>query len=97
MSSYSLVTAALAALSAAYSLVYGIRYAHRLYSLANVWSLWLALGTSEAFLSLRTHAAAGAAARPPPKQRTSPDELGSGTGGRKVARTVGDAGAGSRG
>ncbi|GAA5975792.1 hypothetical protein JCM21900_006153, partial [Sporobolomyces salmonicolor] len=92
---YSLVTAALAALSAAYALVYGIRYAHSLYSLANLWSLWLALGTSEAFLSWRPRAAAGAPARPPPKQRTSPDELGSGTGGRKVARTVQDAGAGA--
>ncbi|BGP39096.1 GPI inositol deacylase [Rhodotorula kratochvilovae] len=45
-----LVTVAVFVVPATYALLYGIRSAHRLYSLANLCFVWLALGTSDAFV-----------------------------------------------
>lgn len=53
-----LVTAASFVVPGAYALLYGIRSAHRLYSLANLCFLWLALGTSDAFVGADPNAAA---------------------------------------
>ncbi|KPV77424.1 uncharacterized protein RHOBADRAFT_51279 [Rhodotorula graminis WP1] len=52
-----LVTAASFVVPAAYALLYGIRSAHRLYSLANLCFIWLALGTSDAFVGADPNAA----------------------------------------
>ncbi|GAA5841295.1 hypothetical protein JCM9279_000607 [Rhodotorula babjevae] len=57
-----LVTAASFVIPAAYALLYGIRSAHRLYSLANLCFVWLALGTSDAFVGADPNAAASATA-----------------------------------
>ncbi|GAA5994113.1 Bst1p [Rhodotorula paludigena] len=56
-----LVTAAAFVIPAAYSLLYGIRFAHRLYSLANLGSVWLALGSSDAFVGADPNVLANAA------------------------------------
>ncbi|GAA5879604.1 hypothetical protein JCM1840_003330, partial [Sporobolomyces johnsonii] len=99
-SRYSSVTAVLTLLSAAYSLFYGIRYAHSLYWLANVWSLWLAVGTSEMFVGRLPPAAGSAAAtrgKPRTCGRTPPGSAldGPGQAVRKIASTT-DGGATQR-
>lgn len=92
---------------AAYSLLYGIRAAHRLYSLANLCFLWLALGTSDAFVgstgATPTAGDAGLVDGPPrdvKRRCSSPPEptddlVGEGGVARKVA-TLGTAGGPSR-
>ncbi|BGP07129.1 GPI inositol deacylase [Rhodotorula toruloides] len=92
---------------ATYSLLYGIRAAHRLYSLANLCFLWLALGTSDAFVGSTgaspTAGDAGLVGGPPrdvKRRCSSPPEptddlVGEGGVGRKIA-TLGTAGGPSR-
>ncbi|BGP23811.1 GPI inositol deacylase [Rhodotorula toruloides] len=92
---------------AAYSLLYGIRAAHRLYSLANLCFLWLALGTSDAFVgstgATQTAGQEGLVDAPPrdaKRRSSSPPEptddlFGEGGAARKVA-TLGTAGGPSR-
>lgn len=50
---FSLITAAAFILPAAYAFLYGIRSAHRLYSLANLSFGWLAFSTTESYLDLQ--------------------------------------------
>ncbi|GAA6036547.1 hypothetical protein NBRC10512_000633, partial [Rhodotorula toruloides] len=92
---------------ATYSLLYGIRAAHRLYSLANLCFLWLALGTSDGFVGSTgaspTAGDAGLVDVPPrdvKRRCSSPPEptddlVGEGGVARKVA-TLGTAGGPSR-
>lgn len=53
LSLFSVITAAAFVLPAAYALLYGVRSAHRLYSLANLSFGWLAFSTTDSYLDLQ--------------------------------------------
>lgn len=91
----SAVSTLLPTLAAAFSLLYGIRYAHNIYPLANACFLWLAANNSQALVGAVHEAVIGkrrtSVAIPgpgPPRKVVGVIAAGLGGGGGTTKRTV---------
>ncbi|GAA5865488.1 hypothetical protein JCM3774_005656 [Rhodotorula dairenensis] len=93
---FSVLTAAVFILPAAYALLYGIRSAHRLYSLANLSFGWLAFSTTDSYLDMQRRLAgklpvalAGESPTMPKRRLSEPPQLSAGSAGSARVQSCG--------